>query len=199
MYSFLYAFALCSINVQGSLGAAGQLLRERSTIHSSTTQLEDVIAQAQAVRASFASLLAQSVARVQSEPCPLAEHTTYCAQTVSSLAAQRGMFVDIASKLGTVGNRFPAMNSLVQTIRRKKSKVRLSPVIAASHCRRRHDRPHACLCAGHHDSLWSCGSLHIVLALLQVRDVTRQGPDERGQPPEASKRLQFCAPRIDKR
>lgn len=41
----------CSVHMAppGSMNASGTLLRERATVHSSTTQLEDVIAQAQAV------------------------------------------------------------------------------------------------------------------------------------------------------
>jgi Golgi SNAP receptor complex protein 1 len=41
---------------------------------------------------------------------------------VSSLAAQRSLFADISTKLGTVGAKFPVVNSLVTSIRRKKSK-----------------------------------------------------------------------------
>ena len=45
-------------------------------------------------------------------------------QAVNSLAAQRTLFTDITAKLGTVGAKFPVVNSLVTAIRRKKSKVR---------------------------------------------------------------------------
>lgn len=51
---------------------------------------------------------------------------------VSSLAAQRSLFADISAKLGTVGAKFPVVNSLVTSIRRKKSKdtIVLSIVVA---------------------------------------------------------------------
>jgi golgi SNAP receptor complex member 1 len=43
-------------------------------------------------------------------------------QAVASLAGQRAMFVDMSTKMGAVGAKFPVVNSLVTAIRRKKSK-----------------------------------------------------------------------------
>jgi len=102
------------VQVQG--GTTGQLLRERGYIHSSAAQLDDVIGQAQAVR------------RVPAAPahptCRALTDLRRGAQAVNSLAAQRTLFTDITAKLGTVGAKFPVVNSLVTAIRRKKSKVR---------------------------------------------------------------------------
>lgn len=94
------SFTGVHVHATGSASAAGALLRERGTIHSSSTQLEEVIAQAQA--------------------------------NLSALTAQRGLFMNIANKLGTVGSKFPAINHLMSAIRRKKSKdtLILSTVVA---------------------------------------------------------------------
>jgi Golgi SNAP receptor complex protein 1 len=41
----------------------------------------------------------------------------------SSLADQRRVFESVTDKLGTIGERFPVVNGLLNAIRRKKSKV----------------------------------------------------------------------------
>lgn len=58
------SLASFSVHMPGSLNASGQLLRERTAIHSSTTQLEDVIAQAQAVRGRLRARLVPQVVGV---------------------------------------------------------------------------------------------------------------------------------------
>lgn len=42
----------------------------------------------------------------------------------SSLSDQRHLFDNIGGKLITIGSRFPAVNGLLNAIRRKKNKVR---------------------------------------------------------------------------
>jgi Golgi SNAP receptor complex protein 1 len=53
-------------------------------------------------------------------------------QSLASLAGQRSMFMDMTTKLGNLGAKFPVVNSLVSAIRRKKSKdtLILSAVVA---------------------------------------------------------------------
>ena len=53
-------------------------------------------------------------------------------QSLASLAGQRSMFMDMSTKLGNLGAKFPVVNSLVSAIRRKKSKdtLILSAVVA---------------------------------------------------------------------
>jgi hypothetical protein len=47
------------------------------------------------------------------------------AQSVSrSLLEQRRIFGNVQDKLGTIGEKFPAISGLLNAIRRKKSKVR---------------------------------------------------------------------------
>jgi len=48
------------------------------------------------------------------------------ATVTSSLMDQRRMFDGVQDKLVAVGERFPAVNGLLNAIRRKKSKVGLS-------------------------------------------------------------------------
>jgi len=81
--------------------STGALLRERATISSSTSAVDEILSQAQSV--------------------------------TTSLLDQRRVFDNVTDKLLQVGSRFPVVNSLLNAIRRKKSKdtLVLSAVIAA--------------------------------------------------------------------
>lgn len=89
------------IGVTMAASSTGALLRERATIQSSTSAIDDVISQAQSVS--------------------------------TSLLDQRKLFDSVTDKLLQVGSRFPVVNSLLNAIRRKKSKdtLVLGGVIAA--------------------------------------------------------------------
>eukprot|EP00898_Chlorokybus_atmophyticus_P006714 jgi/Chlat1/7043/Chrsp56S06673 len=97
----LMGFDRDSSNFAGAnASTSAQLLRERGNIHSSTSQMDEVI--------------------------DVAESTS------SVLQQQRLLFMDVNSKLGTLGAKFPVVNSLLTMIRRKKSKdtMILAAVIA---------------------------------------------------------------------
>eukprot|EP00955_Chlamydomonas_euryale_P048318 353934-Chlamydomonas_euryale.AAC.2 len=88
-----------SLSVQGT--PSGALLRERAAVASSTSAIDAVISQAQAV--------------------------------TSSLSDQRHTLTSVGEKVVSIGARFPVVNSVLNAIRRKKSKdtLVLSGVIAA--------------------------------------------------------------------
>ena len=71
-------------------GGANALLRERGSIQSASTALDQVMGQAQAV--------------------------------ASNLSSQKRLFGNMGTKLATVGAQFPVVNSLLTSIRRRKSK-----------------------------------------------------------------------------
>ena len=50
-----------------------------------------------------------------------------------ALGQQRSLLIDIDSKVGSVGQKFPVMNSIMTSIRRKKSREQLilSAVVAS--------------------------------------------------------------------
>ena len=85
----------------GTTSSSNAVLRERATLGSMNTVLDDVIGQAQHV--------------------------------ASSLTTQRRVFDGVNTKLATLGARFPLVNSLLGSIRRKKAKdtIILSIVIAS--------------------------------------------------------------------
>ncbi|KAL6762559.1 Qb-snare protein, Gos1/GS28-family [Haematococcus lacustris] len=87
------------LTMQGS--STGALLRERATIQSSTSAIDEVLSQSQSVS--------------------------------TNLVEQRRLLDNVTDKVLQVGSRFPVVNSLLNAIRRKKSKdtLVLGAVIAA--------------------------------------------------------------------
>jgi hypothetical protein len=83
------------------------------------------------------------------------------AQSVSrSLLEQRRIFGNVQDKLGTIGEKFPAISGLLNAIRRKKSKVRRGRQQAGTQAA----------------WLW-WGAEHMLLCILQVPDVCQSRQD----------------------
>ena len=57
-----------------------------------------------------------------------------CDLQMQALSNQRSLFGDIGSKVGSVGARFPFMNTMINTIHRKKNKDNIILAVVVSCC-----------------------------------------------------------------